>query len=313
MVQYVTDNEVIEEKISNIFPAPEVCLVFLKTWVTEGYDRNKYEADWNSTGIVNDVAAVCNNTIVITHSGGINTMPWADHPNITAILAAHLPGQETGNSIVDVLWGAVNPSGRLPYTIAMIGSDYNTQIINMTITNDTDPNAFQDNFSEGLMIDYRHFDSANIEPRYAFGYGLSYTNFSLSGLLSVEGSSGLSQYPESAATEPGGNPNLFANVATATTSVSNTGQVSGATVVQLYIGLPQDSSPSGTPVKTLHGFEKITLQPGESQDVVFNVTRRDVSYWDINAQDWAIPSGQIKMMVGFSSRDLPVSASATLR
>lgn len=119
------------------------------------------------------MAVVCNNTIVVTHSGGINTMPWADHPNVTAILAAHFPGQESGSSIVDVLYGNVNPSGCLPYTIALNESDYKTQFINITITNDTDPNAWQDNFSEGLMIDYRHFDSAGITPRYEFGYGLS--------------------------------------------------------------------------------------------------------------------------------------------
>ena len=313
LVQYITDNEVAAAGSYNIYPDPEVCLVFLKTWVSEGYDRDSYEADWNSTGLIEAVTQICNNTVVVTHSGGINTMPWADNPNVTAILAAHFPGQETGNSMVDVLYGDTNPSGRLPYTIAVNESDYNTQIINMTNTNDTDPNIWQDNFVEGLMIDYRHFDSANITPRYEFGYGLSYTNFSLSEDLSIEGSSGLSQYPEPAANEPGGNPNLFANVATASASVSNTGQVAGATVLQLYLSLPQDTVPAGTPIKTLHGFEKITLQPGESQSVSFPLTRRDVSYWDTNAQDWAIPSGEIQVRVGFSSRDLPASAGMTLR
>ena len=192
-------------------------------------------------------------------------------------------------------------------------SDYNTQIINATLANDTDPNLFQDNFREGLMIDYRHFDSANITPRYEFGYGLSYTNFTLSSIFSVEGSSGLSQYPGLAVTEPGGNPNLFAIVATATTSVSNTGSVAGATVLQLYVGLPQNSAPTGTPLKSLHGFEKVYLQPGESRDVSFALTRRDVSYWDVNTQEWAIPAGEMTVMVGFSSRDLPVSAAMTLR
>ena len=313
LVQYITDNEAAVANYNSIYPDPEVCLVFLKTWVSEGYDRDDYEADWNSTGLVNTVAGFCNNTMVITHSGGINTMPWADNPNVTAILAAHFPGQETGNSIVDVLYGDTNPSGRLPYTIGMNESDYNTQIINATLANDTDPNLFQDNFSEGLMIDYRHFDSANITPRYEFGYGLSYTNFTLSSIFSIEGSSGLSQYPGLAVTEPGGNPNLFGIVATATTSVSNTGSVAGATVLQLYVGLPQSSTPSGTPLKSLHGFEKVYLQPGESRDVSFALTRRDVSYWDVTTQEWAIPAGEMTVMAGFSSRDLPVSAAMTLR
>lgn len=100
--------------------------------------------------------------MVVTHSGGINTMPWADNENVTAILVAHFPGEQSGNSLVSVLWGDVNPSGHLPYTVAYNESDYNTKVIN--ITGDTDSNAWQDNFSEGLMIDYRHFDMEDIEP-----------------------------------------------------------------------------------------------------------------------------------------------------
>lgn len=173
VVQYVLDNKIaiqpgarsgLGPPSGRVSPAPDVCLVFLKTWVSEGYDRIYYEADWNSTQLVANVTSFCNNTVVITHSGGINTMPWADNPNVTAILAAHFPGEQSGNSIASVLWGDVNPSGHLPYTIALEESDYNTKVINVTNDNDTDPNAWQDNFSEGLFIDYRHFDQADIEP-----------------------------------------------------------------------------------------------------------------------------------------------------
>lgn len=114
LVQYITDNMVAAASISKIYPIPDVCIVFLKTFVTEGADRSVYEADWNSTFVVETVAQTCNNTVVVTHSGGVNILPWADNPNVTAILAAHLPGQESGNSIVDVLYGDVNPSGHLP-------------------------------------------------------------------------------------------------------------------------------------------------------------------------------------------------------
>ena len=312
LVQYLTDNMAIEMNIGNIYPPPEVCIVFLKTWVTEGSDRNVYEADWNSTGVVDVVSATCNNTIIVTHSGGINTMPWAQNPNVTAILAAHLPGQETGNSIVDVLYGDVNPSGRLPYTIAYSGSDYNTKIVNMTITNSTDPNAFQDNFTEGLLTDYRYFDSAGIIPLYEFGYGMSYTTFDITD-LAINASTGLTQYAAPVAVQPGGNPGLWEVVVTATATVSNTGSVAGAAVPQLYIGLPQSGVPSGTPPKVLRGFEKVTLAPGESQQVSFDIMRRDVSYWDTGAQDWSIPSGDIAVMCGQSSRDLPLTQSVALR
>ena len=205
-------------------------------------------------------------TIIVTHSGGINTMPWAQNPNVTAILAAHLPGQETGNSIVDVLYGDVNPSGRLPYTIAYSGLDYNTKIVNMTITNSTDPNAFQDNFTEGLLTDYRYFDSAGIIPLYEFGYGMSYTTFDITD-LAVNASTGLTQYAAPVAVQPGGNPGLWEVVLTATATVSNTGSVAGAAVPQLYVGLPQSGVPSGTPPKVLRGFEKVVLAPAESQQV----------------------------------------------
>lgn len=91
------------------------------------------EADWNGTAVVNNVASYCNNTIVITRSAGSNVLPWTNNPHVTAILAAHLPGQETGNSLVDILYGAINPSGKLPYTIALNASDYNfAPVINST-------------------------------------------------------------------------------------------------------------------------------------------------------------------------------------
>lgn len=111
LVQYILNNTLLSTSagLANIVPVPEVCLVFLKTWAQEGDDRTSLLADWNSTAVVESVASICNNTIVITHSGGLNVLPWASNPNVTGIVAAHLPGQESGNSIVDILYGDVNP------------------------------------------------------------------------------------------------------------------------------------------------------------------------------------------------------------
>lgn len=135
---------------------PDVCLVFLKSWATEAEDRTTLSVDWHGDEVVEKIASSCSNTVVIIHSGGINTMPWANHPNVTAILAAHLPGQEAGDSIVDILWGDVNPSGRLPYTIAKEEADYlYAPIANSTaLQNTNDPTAWQSDFEEGLLIDY---------------------------------------------------------------------------------------------------------------------------------------------------------------
>jgi beta-glucosidase len=312
LVQYITNNTLAAKSISTIYPVPEVCLVFLKTYVAEGVDRISYDVDANGNSVVSTVAATCNNTIVITHSGGINIMPWADNENVTAIVAAHFPGQELGNSIVDVLYGAVNPSGHLPYTIAYNASDYNTAVANFSGTKD--PNGWQSNYNEGLLIDYRYFDHADLSPRYEFGFGLSYTTFSLSNLKVIPLSTNISPLPAkvSGPNPPGGNPDLYIPLVSATVTLTNTGAVAGAAVPQLYISPPQSGVPSGTPPQALRGFEKVYLRPSKSASVSFEITRRDVSYWDVAAQQWRVPEGEIGVRVGFSSRDQPVKASVTL-
>ncbi|KAK5952745.1 hypothetical protein OHC33_006338 [Knufia fluminis] len=314
-VQYVTDNnEIARGNLGGLYPLPDVCLVFLKTYAGEGNDRSLFTLDYNSTAVMSQITSVCSNTVVVTHSVGINTMPWADNPNVTAILAAHLPGQESGNSIVDILYGAVNPSGKLPYTIARNESDYNAPILNLTGTpHSYNGDAWQSDFTEGLMIDYRHFDNAGIEPLFEFGHGLSYSTFSLQD-LTVQAVSGNtpSTPPATDQLTPGGNPALWENVVSISVTVSNTGNVAGATVVQLYLSMPQDSVPSGTPTKVLRGFEKVLLQPGESSTVQLPLRRRDVSYWDVVSQEWLIPSGEFSISVGFSSRDLQANGPVWL-
>lgn len=307
LVQYVLDNDNITYAgiwSLNPYP-PDVCLVFLKTFASEGGDRDHLEVDWNGTAVVNTVAAVCSNTVVVTHSGGLNTLPFADHPNVTAILAAHYPGQETGNSIVDVLYGDVNPSGRLPYTIAKSDKDYNTAITESAdLLNTTDPNAWQSDFEEKLLIDYRYFDSANISVQYEFGFGLSYTTFEFTGDLSITATeSDITPTPPPTAILPGGNPALWEVLCTINATVKNTGSIAGAAVPQLYINLPSEAG-LGTPPRQLRGFEKIKLEAGQSAPVSFELMRRDISYWNVVQQEWIIPSAKIGVEVGFSSRDI---------
>jgi beta-glucosidase len=259
-------------------------LVFLKTWAAEASDRVSLLPDFNGTGVVEQVAKNCANTVVITHSAGINVLPFADHPNVTAIIAAHLAGQEVGNSIVDVLYGDVNPSGKLPYTIAKNEEDYDfVPIVNSTELLETeDPNAWQDDFEERLLIDYRHFDAYNMSVQYEFGFGLSYSTFSVQGAKVaklVDGS--ISSLPADEQIVPGGNPALWEKLFSITTTVTNTGDHAGATIPQLYLSLPQIPNEATTPPKVLRGFEKIRLDPGQSKDVTFELTRRDISYWDV--------------------------------
>ena len=277
---------------------------FLKTWAEEGADRTSLDTDWDGNDVVASVASYCNNTVVVTHSSGINDLPWASHPNVTAIVAAHYPGQESGNAIVDILYGAVNPSGKLPYTIALNKNDYNA--LPITAVNSTDPYAWNAWFDEKLEIDYRFFDAQNMSVLYEFGFGLSYTTFSLSNLTI----SGARVSPTAApCVAPGGNPALWEGIYNVTVTLSNTGPVSGATVPQLYITLP--SSAPSTPPKQLRGFEKVFLNASESSVVEFTLMRRDLSYWDIVAQDWVVPAGEFGVSVGFSSRDIRLTGTIT--
>ncbi|KAF2114370.1 beta-glucosidase-related glycosidase [Lophiotrema nucula] len=287
---------------------PDVCLVFLKTWAEEAADRQHLSTDWEGNAVVDSVAKYCNNTIVVTHSSGINTLPFADHPNVTAIVAAHYPGQASGNSIVDVLYGDVNPSGHLPYTIAFNGSDYNAPPT--TAINTTGKDDWQSWFDEELEVDYRYFDTNNIDVRYEFGYGLSYTTFNVSDLQASPIEADITSVPGSQPIQPGGNPMLWATIYTVTVSVSNTGGVYGAAVPQLYVTFP-DTAPAGTPPKQLRGFDKVYLAANQTQSVTFELMRRDLSYWDVISQEWLIPSGEFTLSLGMSSRDIRTTTSIT--
>lgn len=213
-------------------------------------------------------------------------------PNVVAVVWAGIPGQESGNALVDILYGSTSPSGKLPYTIAKTPSDYGISV-----------QSGDDNYSEGLFIDYRHFDQANIAPRYEFGFGLSYTTFSYSS-LSI---SALSTSPGSTATIPGGLANLYDVVATVTATITNNGTVTGAEVAQLYIGMP--SSAPASPPKQLRGFTKFGLAAGESKTASFPLRRKDLSYWDKSSQKWVLPSGQWTVSVGASSRDIRLTGT----
>ncbi|KAF3047759.1 hypothetical protein E8E12_011618 [Didymella heteroderae] len=305
-VQLLFDNELVAEgSFKTIYPTPDACLLFLKAYSTEGEDRSSLELQWNATKAVESTAAMCPNTIVVIHGPGVVLLPWADNENVTAILAAHYPGEETGNAITDVLWGLVEPSGRLPYTIPRNASDYGTEVVESVEANG-DPNAWQADFTEGQMIDYRHLDANNIEPHFEFGFGLSYTEFDMENILDVNvvGGSLSRSANKSMGIAPGGLRDLWTIAAVASVKITNSGNRAGFAVPQLYVSLPQDTTPPGTPVKVLRGFEKLYLEPNESKQVYFDLTRRDLSYWNVEEQQWIIPTGSLTFMAGFSSRDL---------
>ena len=282
-----------------VYANAEACLVFINAYASESYDRTSLTHDF-SDQLVNNVAKNCSNTIVVLHSAGIRVVDsWIEHENVTAVLFAGVPGQESGNALVDVLYGDVNPSGRLPYTVARNESDYGS-LLNSTV-DPTHPAFLQSNFTEGLYIDYRAFDQKNITPRYEFGYGLSYTTFEHTD-LSIESvdNATLASFPsESVPVVQGGHPELWQVLYHAHVNVTNTGDVAGHEVVQLYLGVPN------APERQLRGFERVgSLQPGESREVVFALDRRDLSVWNVVVQKWELQKGTYKVWVGASSRDI---------
>ncbi|KAH8898062.1 glycoside hydrolase [Thozetella sp. PMI_491] len=277
------------------------CLVFLNAYSGEGADRTElYNADQDT--MVATVAASCNNTIVVINTVGPRLVDqWIENDNITAVLYGGLLGQESGNAIADVLYGDVNPSGKLTNTIAKNESDYPVSIC---YTADCD-------FTEAGLIDYRWFDAKNITPRYEFGYGLSYTTFTYGDVSAVAtNSSALSSTYSTGRTILGGSADLWDEVITVSTAIQNSGSVAGAEVAQLYVGFPDEA---GQATQVLRGFEKTAvLAAGESADVTFSVRRRDVSYWDVAAQQWAVAKGTYTFAVGASSRDTRGEATLTI-
>ncbi|GIK03871.1 hypothetical protein Aspvir_007946 [Aspergillus viridinutans] len=287
--------------------AAETAIVFINSDSGEGYitvegnagDRNNLDPWHNGNELVKAVATASKNVIVVVHSvGPIILETILAQPSVNAIVWAGLPGQESGNALVDVIYGDTAPSGKLPYTIAKQAADYGASWVN----------AETDDFTEGLYIDYRHFDANGIAPRYEFGYGLSYTTFKYSGLaVNVFTTAGAAN----GQVVPGGPADLFEVVGQVSVFVRNNGRVAGAEVAQLYIDLP-DSAPA-TPPKQLRGFQKMMLQPGQIGRATFELTRRDLSYWDVQQQKWVVPSGTFQVYVGSSSRDIREQGSFRVR
>jgi beta-glucosidase len=269
-----------------------------------GIDRPNLRDSFSDT-LVRNVASRCSNTIVTIHNAGIRLVDdWIDHPNVTAVVFGHLPGQDSGQAIVDILYGEVSPSGKLPYTVARNESDYGPLLAPVITDNASDYRYFpQDNFSEGVYIDYRAFDQQNIEPRFEFGFGLTYTTFEYSDLQIIRVAIGALAPAPSGSIIPGGREDLWDTIFTISAKITNTGSTEAAEIAQLYIGIPCD----GQPIRQLRGFEKRVISPGESVTTEFPLKRRDLSIWNVATQQWELVSGKYRLYVGASSRNLPLT------
>lgn len=287
-------------------PVSSACLVFANAYATEAADRPGLRDDYTD-GLIRHVADRCASTVVVFHNAGIRLVDqFVDHPNVTAIMFAHLPGEASGRAVVDLLYGRANPSGKLPYTVARNESDY--AVLGPDLPEGIFKRFPQSNFTEGVFVDYRDFDARNLTPRYEFGFGLGYTEFGYSNLVVEKAEDAeFGEYPTGEVVE-GGQEDLWDVLVEVAADVANTGGVDGAEVAQLYVGIPAE----GAPVRQLRGFEKPFLNVSGTATVRFGLTRRDLSVWDVVAQKWRLMRGEYKVEVGGSSRNLPLVGKVTI-
>src|SRR4051812_39236688 len=232
----------------------------------------------NQDELIKAVAGAQPNTVVVLDTGGPMLMPWLGQGK--SVLQAWCPGQEDGNAIAALLFGDVNPSAKLPQTFPKAMKDLPTKTTQQYPGVNDSRGVPRAKYSEKLQVGYRWYDTQKIAPLFPFGFGLSYTKFSISGMrVKAVGSTG----------------------ASVSVVVKNTGARAGAEVAQLYVGMPAST---GEPPKQLKGFNKVFLQPGESRTVTLALGRRAFSQWDTGAGAWKVAKGCYRIMVGSSSRQI---------
>jgi beta-glucosidase len=251
----------------------------------EGSDQ-PYALPATQEDLIAAVSAANPRTVVVLESGGNVAMKgWIDH--VPALVDAWFPGQAGGRAIAEVLYGDVNPSGRLPDTFE---SDWTDSPAHGNYPG-TDGKV---DYAEGIYVGYRGFDKNRVTPRFPFGFGLSYTTFDMRNLKVTPVGTG------------------DGRTFTATVDVVNTGRRPGSTVAQLYVR-PPAGGPVDRPPQELKGFARVTLAPGETKSVTMTLDRRSFAHWDETAHDWQVVPGQYEVSVGRDSRDVCCTAPADWR
>ena len=249
---------------------------------SEGYDRSHMQLPACQNLLIREVLKVQPNVIVVLHNGAPVEMPWKDQ--VPAILEAYLGGQAVGEAEINILYGKVNPSGKLAETLPNKLSD-NPSHLNFG-------DGEHVNYAEGIFVGYRYYDAKEMDVAFPFGHGLSYTSFSYDH-LKVDDSDFASD-----------------GIMQVTVDVTNTGDRFGKEIVQLYI---QDCTKAcRRPLKELKEFEKVYLEPGETKTVTFNLDRRSFSWYCTDLHDWYAADGTYQIMVGASSRDIRQTVSVQL-
>ncbi|KAA2368308.1 glycoside hydrolase family 3 C-terminal domain-containing protein [Alistipes shahii] len=242
----------------------------------EGDDRLQYGLPYAQDKVIGALAEANPNLAVVIVSGNAVAMPWIDR--VPAVLEAWFSGSEAGNALADVVFGAVNPSGKLPFTFPVRLEDNGAHALGEY------PGSDKVKYNESIFVGYRWHDKEQLKPLFAFGHGLSYTAFAVGNVKA-----------DRTTLVPNGSIRISADV-------TNTGDRAGAEVVQLYIGDEQSSLPR--PVKELKGFQKVSLNPGQTRTVTFEITPGMLHYYDDAKGAWVAEPGAFTAYVGAASDDI---------
>jgi len=262
----------------------DVAIVMIGDRDREGHDQS-LELAGHQSALATAIIAANPRTVVVLKSGSAVLMPWADAA--PALLEAWYPGEEDGNAVAAVLFGEVNPSGKLPITFPRRSED------TFAASRERYPGLHQVvKYTEGIYVGYRFYDEKKIEPLFPFGFGLSYTKFTFSNLRV--------------------GPPSIAHTVLVEFDVANAGAVVGTEVAQIYVAMPS-SAAVPQPPKQLKAFQKVKIEPGKSTHVVLTLDERAFQYWDVASHGWITAPGTYGVMVGSSSRDLPLNAQLQIR
>jgi len=273
----------------------QLAIVFVTQWMSEGQDNATLSLPDKQNALVAAIAAANPNTIVVLENGGPVNMPWA--PNVKAILESWYPGIGGGQAIANILFGRVNPSGKLPVTFAATEVDlphpHVTGLTEKTGNNGADaaasrnqPRNFPVDYNvEGMAVGYRWFQEMNKQPQFPFGFGLSYTRFTYSNLK----------------VDPAAQSVTF--------DLHNTGEQSGDEIAEVYVTLPASA---GEPFRKLAGWKRVSLAPGATQTVEIPLDPLYLSIYSTTDKKWARPAGDFLIEAGGSSADLPLHSSLHL-
>ena len=278
--------------------ASQVAIVFVSQWTSEGMDMPSlnftdaiHTPPIDQDALVAAVAAANAHTIVVMENASAQVMPWLG--SVSAVLESWFPGQQGGAAIANLLFGAANPSGKLPITFPASVNQLPRPAIPQPPDSTT---PFPVSYSEGFNVGYKWYDSQGLTPLFPFGFGLSYTTFAFSNAAVVNNLTSA-------------NPNFQV-----TFNLTNTGAVAGAEVAQVYLAFPAST---GEPPKRLVGWQKVSLQPGAAQQVTIEVDVNDsshpLSYWDVNSNGWLIAPGVYTVYLGNSSSSAGLIAAGTLQ